>query len=377
MSETAPAEAPPPVAQSSSATFKPGEAPTAGSASAPASHDELVAAVKKQVEYYFSDSNFGRDKFLKEETAKTAEQWIHLSVIATFNRMKALVPDLSLAVYAEALKGSTTVELSEDGTAIRRHTDRWLRTLGGTTFRSRAEVVAHARGLIEKGSATQGEPLPADALAFVTDLLQFHERAKEKEGAGLTAVTVGCNPAFPDTKCFVLVRSDGSTEDFSYIKCAAAAYPSEPQVAGGKGGGGGGGGGGRGGGGGGRGEKRKAPDGERDEADAKKAAPEFVYTKGTIVCVQQLADGATQDSLREKFEPAAAAAKGKVKFIELVADQPLAYVRFDEAATATAALAVEGVGTLSVLSGADEEQYWDKIKAAGNTGGRGGTGGDG
>ena len=64
--------------------------------------------------------------------------------------MKALVLDLSLAVYAEALKGSTTVELSEDGTAIRRHTDRRLRTLGGTTFRSRAEVAAHARGLIEK-----------------------------------------------------------------------------------------------------------------------------------------------------------------------------------------------------------------------------------
>ena len=56
MYETAPAEAPPPVAQSSSATFKPGEAPTAGSASAPASHDELVAAVKKQVEYGFSDA---------------------------------------------------------------------------------------------------------------------------------------------------------------------------------------------------------------------------------------------------------------------------------------------------------------------------------
>ena len=52
-------------------------------------------------------------------------------------------------------------------------------------------------------------------------------------------------------------------------------------------------------------------------------------------------------------------------------------MRFDEAATATAALAVEGVGTLSVLSGADEEQYWDKIKAAGNAGGRGGKGGRG
>ena len=36
---------------------------------------------------------------------------------------------------------------------------------------------------------------------------------------------VGSNPEFPDTKCFVIERVDGTEVDFSYIKCVASLYP--------------------------------------------------------------------------------------------------------------------------------------------------------
>jgi hypothetical protein len=50
---------------------------------------------------------------------------------------------------------------------------------------------------------------------------------------------VGSNPEFPDTKCFVIERIDGSVVDFSYIKCVTNLYP-EAASEGGKGGKGGG-----------------------------------------------------------------------------------------------------------------------------------------
>lgn len=74
--------------------------------------------ILKQVEFYFSDANLPRDRFLQEELKKNEEGWISLSVIASFKRMQALSTDLS--VISEALKGSSFVEVSADGQSVRR-----------------------------------------------------------------------------------------------------------------------------------------------------------------------------------------------------------------------------------------------------------------
>ena len=44
--------------------------PAADAAPAPAAAKAEPAKVKKQVEFYFSDSNFPRDKFLRTEASK-------------------------------------------------------------------------------------------------------------------------------------------------------------------------------------------------------------------------------------------------------------------------------------------------------------------
>ncbi|XP_022882099.1 DNA-directed RNA polymerase IV subunit 1-like [Olea europaea var. sylvestris] len=49
--------------------------------------------------------------------------------------------------------------------------------------------------------------------------LQFHPRFKEKIGIGAMEIKVGRHPKHVESRCFLLVRTDGTVEDFSYHKC--------------------------------------------------------------------------------------------------------------------------------------------------------------
>ncbi|GAB4834330.1 hypothetical protein Ancab_032584 [Ancistrocladus abbreviatus] len=53
--------------------------------------------------------------------------------------------------------------------------------------------------------------------------LFFHPRRDEKIGTGAMAIKVGHHPKYQDTRCFVLERTDGTVEDFSYHKCVLGA----------------------------------------------------------------------------------------------------------------------------------------------------------
>ena len=80
-----------------SAEVKPEEPTEAGDASSSAPEGQ-TRSVLRQIEYYFSDSNFPKDKFLMAEVAKSEEGWVDLTTIANFNKVKQMVPsqDLSL-----------------------------------------------------------------------------------------------------------------------------------------------------------------------------------------------------------------------------------------------------------------------------------------
>ena len=87
--------------------------------------DQILSAVKQQVEYYFSVENLCRDLFLRSKM-DPEEGWIALSVIASFNRIRMMTPDPNM-IY-EALVGSKTVEISADNEKIRKMGDwsAWL-----------------------------------------------------------------------------------------------------------------------------------------------------------------------------------------------------------------------------------------------------------
>jgi hypothetical protein len=80
--------------------------------------DELVAAIIAQVEYYFSDENLAKDKFLMKHISRDKCGFVKLDVIATFNKMKKLTQDV--AVISHALNHSKKLEVNKSGTKVRR-----------------------------------------------------------------------------------------------------------------------------------------------------------------------------------------------------------------------------------------------------------------
>jgi lupus La protein len=79
-----------------------------------------TAEILKQVEFYFSDANLPRDKFLWTVTqADPAGQgWVPISTIISFKRMQRFKsPE---AVVAALRQSKELLEVNEDGTAVRR-----------------------------------------------------------------------------------------------------------------------------------------------------------------------------------------------------------------------------------------------------------------
>jgi lupus La protein len=73
--------------------------------------------VLKQVEFYFSDSNLPKDKFLWRTVQSNQEGWVSIATIASFNRMKKFRP---LSAVVDALRTSEFLVVSEDGELVRR-----------------------------------------------------------------------------------------------------------------------------------------------------------------------------------------------------------------------------------------------------------------
>ena len=77
------------------------------------SSENIDKAIKRQVEYYFSDINYPKDKYLQNKASKNPEGFISLKEIMGFNKLKQLTKSTEAVI--KALEGSTQVEFSEDG----------------------------------------------------------------------------------------------------------------------------------------------------------------------------------------------------------------------------------------------------------------------
>lgn len=91
-------------------------APTTGAAAEVS--PELKAKVKRQVEFYFSDSNFRKDTFLRGKAAEDPDGYVSIDVLLTFNRLKSLTTDPEVIV--SALSDSATLDVNAEKKAIRR-----------------------------------------------------------------------------------------------------------------------------------------------------------------------------------------------------------------------------------------------------------------
>jgi len=66
-----------------------------------------------------------------------------------------------------------------------------------------------------------GEILGESEKKFMIDLLKYHYKAEEKL-KDLEDISVGIHPVYPDTRCFMIIRNNGTKEDFSISKCIDA-----------------------------------------------------------------------------------------------------------------------------------------------------------
>lgn len=83
-----------------------------------ASPTDKASRVRQQIEFYFGDANLRKDKFLKTKIAEDTNGYVPITVLLTFNRLKAL--EVSVEEIAKALETSTSLEINNERTAVRR-----------------------------------------------------------------------------------------------------------------------------------------------------------------------------------------------------------------------------------------------------------------
>lgn len=92
--------------------------------------------------------------------------------------------------------------------------------IGDKIFTTKKDAHDHFKRILN--SYAYGESLSEVDLLDVLALLHFHPRAEEKIGVGVCEIRV--EKIRYKTKCFCIVRSDSSSDVFSYIKCINGEY---------------------------------------------------------------------------------------------------------------------------------------------------------
>lgn len=74
----------------------------------------LYDNILKQMEFYFSEANLSKDRFLGDLVKN--DPWVPLELFLKFNKIRTLSQDLNDII--KAMKHSTLLELSEDRTKV-------------------------------------------------------------------------------------------------------------------------------------------------------------------------------------------------------------------------------------------------------------------
>lgn len=96
-------------------------------------------------------------------------------------------------------------------------------TVGTVVFPSQKAALEFIRAV--RDEYEDGERIDATHQAFLHELLLLHSEAAEKIGSGIEYFTVATEQEFGRTRHFVVVRTDGSSTDFSFNNCVKGANP--------------------------------------------------------------------------------------------------------------------------------------------------------
>jgi len=107
--------------------------------------NELDSKIVQQIEYYFSDINLSKDKFMKDLLTKD-DGWITFDTLMTFNRLKSLSDDKSVVVKALEKCDKSLLEISECLNKIRRPLNRPLPQFDDNYTQNLNERTLHLKG---------------------------------------------------------------------------------------------------------------------------------------------------------------------------------------------------------------------------------------
>lgn len=81
--------------------------------------EEQMARIVAQVEFYFSDANVAKDKFLLKHIRRNKEGYVSLKLVSSFKKVKQLTKDWRVVSFS-LNKKSSKIQINDLGTKIRR-----------------------------------------------------------------------------------------------------------------------------------------------------------------------------------------------------------------------------------------------------------------
>lgn len=318
--------------------------------------------IKDQIEFYFSDSNFPRDKFLRAVAAQSEQGYVPIATLLTFAKLKALSEDPK--VIAEAIKGSELVAANEDGTQIKRvtplpevdtSTERTIYAKGwksGTSIDTIKEVLGKfGKVLSVRVRKTKDKKSLKDSV--------FVEFSTVDEAKAALAEPIKIEESVLLTK-MRQVYIDEKKALVQKLKEERAASKENNNDE----------------------SEKKSGKGKRKESE-KSEREEKEHPKGVLLSFKNIGGGVTREILKEIFEPF-----GAVAFVDFSQNEPEGIIRFEDPEVCKKAFesvkeSKKEIGNqvpeLSILSDSEETAYWEKVaekqKERKNKGGRGGRGG--
>ena len=88
-------------------------------------NDDLCEQIVQQVEFYFSDANITKDKFLLKHVKRNKEGFVSLKLISSFKRVKHLTKDWRQVAVAIERK-SNKLEVNDLKTKVNYYTKFWV-----------------------------------------------------------------------------------------------------------------------------------------------------------------------------------------------------------------------------------------------------------
>jgi hypothetical protein len=125
---------------------------------------------------------------------------VEIFFAAAFNSFSTLLTSKMIAVKSiSTMKERPTFEIAEK------------------VFKTKTELKTFTKTILNKYVVNNS--LDKSDLEFITELLKRHPEYENKIGKGINDIVVRTDMRWQKTKCFHIVRVDGTETDFSYLSC--------------------------------------------------------------------------------------------------------------------------------------------------------------